>query len=66
MVEMYHNSFLESKRYAKLHIENNGDVRNMDLAPFIVEGGSVFKKRSYFLRSIIIGDDNKQLEGQLK
>lgn len=62
---MYHNSFLESKRYSKLHVENTSDVRNINLAPFIVEGGSVFKKESYFLGSIILGDNTKKIEGQL-
>lgn len=62
---MYHNSFLESKRYAKIHIDNNMDVRNIHLAPFIVEGGSVFKKQSYFLGSIIVGDNFVEKEGQI-
>ena len=62
---MYHNSFLESKRYAKLHIENNLEVRNQNLAPFIVEGGSVFKKQSFFLGSIIVGDHFGEKEGQI-
>lgn len=64
-ITMYHNSFLESKRYAKLHIENNLEVRNQHLAPFIVEGGSVFKKQSFFLGSIIIGDHFGEKEGQI-
>ena len=62
---MYHNSFLESKRYAKLHIENNLEVRNQNLAPFIVEGGSVFKKQSFFLGSIVVGDHFGEKEGQI-
>ena len=62
---MYHNSFLESKRYAKLHIENNLEVRNQNLAPFIVEGGSVFKKQSFFLGSLVLGDHFGQKEGQI-
>jgi hypothetical protein len=62
---MYHNSFLESKRYAKLHIENNLEVRNQNLAPLIVEGGSVFKKQSYFLGSIVLGDHFGEKEGQI-
>jgi hypothetical protein len=64
-ITMYHNSFLESKRYAKLHIENNLEVRNQHLAPFIVEGGSVFKKQSFFLGSIIVGDHFGEKEGQI-
>ncbi len=62
---MYHNSFLESKRYSKLHIENNLEVRNQHLAPFIVEGGSVFKKQSFFLGSIVLGDHFGEKEGQI-
>ena len=62
---MYHNSFLESKRYAKLHIENNLEVRNQHLAPLIVEGGSVFKKQSFFLGSIVLGDHFGEKEGQI-
>jgi hypothetical protein len=62
---MYHNSFLESKRYAKLHIENNLEVRNQNLAPFIVEGGSVFKKQSFFLGSLVVGDHFGEKEGQI-
>ncbi len=62
---MYHNSFLESKRYAKIHIENNLEVRNQNLAPFIVEGGSVFKKQSFFLGSIVVGDHFGEKEGQI-
>jgi hypothetical protein len=62
---MYHNSFLESKRYAKLHIENNLEVRNQNLAPFIVEGGSVFKKQSFFLGSLVLGDHFGEKEGQI-
>lgn len=62
---MYHNSFLDSKRYSKLHIENNSDVRNINLAPFIVEGGSVFKKKSFFLGSLVLGDNFREQEGQL-
>jgi hypothetical protein len=64
-ITMYHNSFLESKRYAKLHIENNLEVRNQNLAPFIVEGGSVFKKQSFFLGSLVIGDHFGEKEGQI-
>ncbi len=62
---MYHNSFLESKRYAKLHIENNLEVRNQNLAPLIVEGGSVFKKQSFFLGSLVLGDHFGEKEGQI-
>jgi hypothetical protein len=62
---MYHNSFLESKRYAKLHIENNLEVRNQNLAPLIVEGGSIFKKQSFFLGSIVVGDHFGEKEGQI-
>ena len=64
-ITMYHNSFLESKRYAKLHIENNLEVRNQNLAPFIVEGGSVFKKQSFFLGSLVVGDHFGEKEGQI-
>ena len=64
-ITMYHNSFLESKRYAKLHIENNLEVRNQNLAPLIVEGGSVFKKQSFFLGSIVLGDHFGEKEGQI-
>ena len=64
-ITMYHNSFLESKRYAKLHIENNLEVRNQNLAPFIVEGGSVFKKQSFFLGSLVLGDHFGEKEGQI-
>ena len=64
-ITMYHNSFLESKRYAKLHIENNLEVRNQNLAPLIVEGGSVFKKQSFFLGSIVVGDHFGEKEGQI-
>jgi len=64
-ITMYHNSFLESKRYAKLHIENNLEVRNQNLAPFIVEGGSIFKKQSFFLGSLVIGDHFSEKEGQI-
>ena len=64
-ITMYHNSFLESKRYAKLHIENNLEVRNQHLAPFIVEGGSVFKKQSFFLGSLVVGDHFGEKEGQI-
>ena len=64
-ITMYHNSFLESKRYAKLHIENNLEVRNQHLAPLIVEGGSVFKKQSFFLGSIVLGDHFGEKEGQI-
>ena len=64
-ITMYHNSFLESKRYAKLHIENNLEVRNQNLAPLIVEGGSVFKKQSFFLGSLVLGDHFGEKEGQI-
>jgi hypothetical protein len=64
-ITMYHNSFLESKRYAKLHIENNLEVRNQNLAPLIVEGGSVFKKQSFFLGSLVVGDHFGEKEGQI-
>ena len=62
---MYHNSFLESKRYAKLHIENNLEVRNQNLAALIVEGGSIFKKQSFFLGSIVVGNHFGEKEGQI-
>ena len=62
---MYHNSFLESKKYAKLHIENPTEVNNLGLAPFIVEGTGVFKRQSYFLGSVVIGDSARTKEGQL-
>ena len=64
-ITMYHNSFLESKRYAKLHIENNLEVRNQNLAALIVEGGSIFKKQSFFLGSIVIGNHFGEKEGQI-
>lgn len=64
-ITMYHNSFLESKRYAKLHIENNLEVRNHNLAPLIVEGGSIFKKQSFFLGSLVLGDHFGEKEGQI-
>lgn len=64
-ITMYHNSFLESKRYAKLHIENNLEVRNQNLAPLIVEGGSIFKKQSFFLGSIVVGNHFGEKEGQI-
>jgi hypothetical protein len=62
---MYHSSFLDSKRYNSIHIENNQEVRNISLAPFIVEGGSIFKKTSYFLESLIIGQSKDSKEGMI-
>ena len=62
---MYHNTFLDSKRYNRIHIENTQEVRNMSLAPFIVEGGSIFKKPSYFLESVIVGQAKESKEGMI-
>lgn len=65
ILKMYQNSFLESKKYNKIHIANDQEVRSLDLAPLIVEGGSVFKKQSYFLGSIIVGPTNQKKIGTL-
>ncbi len=62
---MYHNTFLDSKRYNRIHVENIQEVRNMSLAPFIVEGGSIFKKSSYFLESVIVGQAKEPKEGMI-
>jgi len=37
----------------------------MSLAPFIVEGGSIFKKPSYFLESVIVGQAKDPKEGMI-
>jgi len=62
---MYSSSFLESKRYNKLHVENDQEVRSFTLAPLIVEGGSVFKKTSYFLGSLIVGQTKDEKVGMI-
>lgn len=59
------NSLLESKKYNKIHIENDQDVKNPSMAPLIVDGGSVFKKPAYFLNSIIIGPNKDEKQGTL-
>jgi len=58
-------SFLESKKFLKLHISNEQEVRNPSLAPLIVDGGSVFRKTAYFLNSILIGPNKEEKEGTL-
>lgn len=59
------SSFLESKKFNKVHIDNDQEVRNLALAPFINEGGSVFKKTAYFLSSILIGPNKEEKEGMI-
>jgi len=60
-----YNSFYESKIYNKLHIKNDQDVKSKSMAPLIVDGGSIFKKPSYFLNSILIGTNPEEKEGAL-
>lgn len=59
------NSLLESRRFNHIYIENDQEVRNKNMAPLIVEGGSLFKKTAFFLNSIIIGPNKDEKEGTL-
>lgn len=57
------SSFFESKKLNKLVVDNKDEVKNLSLAPLIVEGGSIFKKTAYFLNSILIGPNREEKEG---
>jgi len=63
---MYNYSFSESKKYNKIHIENDQEVRSLNLAPLIVEGGSVFKKPAFFLQSVVVGQSGIPREGMIQ
>lgn len=62
---MYQNKFLESRKFHKIHLENNAPYQSLHLAPFINEGGSIFKKDALFLESLTIGNSSKELPGTI-
>lgn len=57
--------YSESKRYDKLYIDNEQEVKNPNLAPLIVSGGSIFRKTAYFLNSILVGPNKGEKEGMI-
>ena len=59
------NKLLESKKFNKIHIDNSNPIQSLTIAPFINEGGSIFKKDAIFLESIIIGNSKKEIPGTL-
>jgi len=57
--------YSESARFKKLHIQDDQEISNPKLAPFIVEGGSIFKKTAHFSNSILIGPNKGEKEGMI-
>jgi len=62
---MYQNKFLESRKFHKIHLENPAPYQSLHLAPFINEGGSIFKKDALFLEALTIGNSSKELPGTI-
>ena len=60
------SSFLESKVYKQIYIKNQQPIYSLKNAPFINEGGSIFKKTSLFLEGIQLGSINIDRPGLIR
>ena len=59
-------TFLESKKFAQIHIKGTNYFKNFSTAPFINEGSSIFKKPAFLGEGIILGTSEDRIAGAVR